>query len=129
MMADDGVKGQLQHGRFMDYPMMESIIQIQHVDRYVHSKKSMQLSIDCLALDFFDNVFHIGIEFFPSEVQLRDEILKDLVEESLWAISGACGIASDKGMRITLYEPTYKNIAPENVQDVEATFQSYSENQ
>lgn len=108
-----------EHLMFCYDAEMNSIVRIEHVDNYTYPDNSMEVSIDCLALDCVGFVFDMSLNFTPTSESERSRILNDLKVGSVFLISGRYGRPVDV---LTVYDPQYKPPAPDLEKDVQEVF-------
>lgn len=98
---------------------MSSIVKILKVSSFVHPDDSLQISVDCQAIDTVGGVFELGLEFAPSSIEQRDEIIKDLKVDSLFEVIGGY-LTAEKS--IWLSDPQYQAINPELEDELREVF-------
>lgn len=118
--VETGESFEREHLMFCYEAEMNSIVRIEHVDNYTHQDNSIQISIDCLALDCVGFVFDMNLDFTPETESERSRILNDLKVSSVFLISGRYGTPRDAPM--TLYDPQYQPPAPELEMDAQEVF-------
>ena len=117
-----GEDSPMMHYLFNAGSTLTSIAKVEKViGSFEHPDGSMQLSIQCSALDHCGFVFALDLEFNPETTSIRDQILNEMLEESMWEVSGGYGVClEDTGQSITLYDPEYQKIHASNIEHVEA---------
>jgi len=93
-----------------------AVAKIINIDSYeLPGYFPFQISVDCKAFDIFMAVHDISLEFFIDKISQRDQIMKDLKTDSIFLIKGEPIIIKD--CPVTLYEPGYKRIEPEHLEN------------
>ena len=92
---------------------LETIVKVQEVHSFVHEDASMQVSIDCRALDSIGAVYNISLDFSPSSTEIRDHLIEVFQAGFILMIKGEYGIPKDAP--ITLSEPQYSFIKSESL--------------
>lgn len=85
---DTGESLEVEHFLFPNNAVLSAIAKVGKVASYVHEDDSMQIDVDCLALDSIGNVFPLSLNYTPEAVMLRDAILEDMQPDCLIYISG-----------------------------------------
>ncbi len=92
---ESGESFEVEHYLLFTHVELTTIIKITEVNSWVYPNDSIQVSIDCEALDFCGGVFDVNLEFTPDSVTERDEILKDFKIDSILAVKGKYGVSGD----------------------------------
>ena len=94
---------------------LRTVAKIIEINSYEFPDGSFQISVDCKAFDDFGTIHDMDLEFFPREICQRDRIIEDLKTASIYFIKGGWSIIEN--CPITLYEPDYKRIEPEHLEN------------
>lgn len=112
-----------EHCMLMPTATMASFIKIKTVRSYVHPDASLQVCIDCLALNYEADVFELEINYTPHSIIIRDQLLKEFHQGGLMHVQGSYSIDDDdSGVTFTLHDPEYHSVAADEVIDVESLF-------
>ena len=112
-----------EHCMLMPTATMASFIKIKTVRSYVHPDASLQVCIDCLALNYEVDVFELDINYTPHSIMLRDQLLKEFQQGGLMHVQGTYSIDyDDAGVTFTLHNPAYHSVATDELIDVESLF-------
>jgi|GEM_PF-1922611 len=94
---------------------LATVVKIINVDSYEHPGGSpFQVWVDCKAMDSFE-IYDMHADFFPDTSEQRDRIVKDLKVGSVFMMKGEYNISKD--FPVSLYEPTYSRVGPENLEN------------
>lgn len=127
--CDSGEERTDKHYLLMTSASLKTTVKIQFVLNYTSPDGFMQLSIDCLALDFVGGVFDVALQYFSDEIEVRDKILQDLKQGSMWYVNGDLLVACEDGAPfIVLYMPQYEKLRPENEKEAGIAFQINQQN-
>jgi len=99
----------------MDTITLQTVAKIIKIESYEFPGGSFQVSADCKAFDDFGTIHDMSLEFSPAKIFQRDRIIQDLKADSIYVIKGGWSII--KNCPITLYEPDYKRIEPEHLEN------------
>lgn len=86
-----------------------AIVRVEKVRHYFHGDNSIQIIIDCLALDSLGNVFALDMQLNPESVEEMGAILEDLEEGQLYSIEGRLCVLQEEAS-ITIYGAEYDPI-------------------
>jgi len=114
--VEDLTTGKIQFMNHYLLPLdlkLETIVKVQEVHSYVHEDASMQVYIECRALDSIGAVYNISLDFSPSSAERRDHLIEIFQPGSILMIKGEYGIPKDAP--ITLSEPQYSFIESESL--------------
>jgi hypothetical protein len=92
---------------------LAAIVKITQVNSYIHPNQSLQVSVDCLALDSLGFVFQLNMNFTPDLIEARDQLLRDLRVDSLVIVKGQYTVIEDSPPFIMLHDPAYRAVPPE----------------
>lgn len=108
---DTGEAFEVEHFLYSNYAKISATVRIARVEDYTHPDGSMQISVDCLALDSIGFVFELNLQFTPQTVEKRDELLQDLTAGRLFFVEG--GYTVQKDVAVTIYDAEYQALAGE----------------
>ncbi len=98
----------------MDTITLRTVAKIIKIESYEYPGGSFQVSVDCKAFDGFATIHDMSLEFFPMKIYQRDRIIEDLKVASIYSIGGNWVMLENS---ITFYEPDYKKIEPEHLEN------------
>jgi len=115
--VETGESFEVEHCLFLTGSELTAIVKITKVNSYIHPNQSLQVSVDCLALDSFGFVFQLNINFNPDLIEERAQLLRDLCVDSLWIVKGQYTVAENIPPFITLHDPFYRVVPPKFSED------------
>ena len=69
---------EVEHFLFPIEARISAIVRVEKVESYIHEDDSMQISVDCQALDSIADVFDLNMNFTPETTEKMEEILRDI---------------------------------------------------
>ena len=108
---ETGERHEVSHYLFLSDLELTTIVKINNVESYLHPDNSMQVSVDCQALDCIGSVFDLKLEFSPGSIEERDQLLEDMKVDSIFPVKGQYGVS--RSAPICLFEPTYRFPEPD----------------
>jgi hypothetical protein len=109
---ETGESFEVEHCLFLTGSELTAIVKISEVNSYVHPDQSLQVSVDCLALDSFGFVFQLNMNFTPDLIEGRDQLLRDLRADSLLIVKGKYTVGERTPPFIILHDPAYQPVPP-----------------
>ncbi len=102
---------------------LNTIVQIQHIESYHHSDNSIQICVDCLAMDSYGGVFGLNLEFVPENNDIKNKILSDITPCAILCVRGEYSMMSLPEGSITLYYPQYSQLPPDlSIDEIKEAF-------
>jgi len=111
--VETGESFEVEHCLFLTDSELTAIVKISEVNSYVHPNQSLQVKVDCLALDSFGFVFQLNINFNPDLIEEREQLLRDLKVDSLFLVKGQYNVMTGESPLIILHDPSYQAVPPE----------------
>jgi hypothetical protein len=109
--CETGQSWSVEHCLFVTGAELSTIVRVLKVESYENPEDgSMQICLDCQALDCIGDVFNLGVDFTPKAVSERDQILRDLKVDSILLMHGSYLALKDGPM--TLNNPEYRPVDP-----------------
>jgi hypothetical protein len=100
---------------------MTTIAKVKSAEGFVHPDNSLQVSIECDALDSTGSVFELTINFTPSSMFDKTNLLKDFKIHSIYILEGKYGIIDKES--VVMYEPEYRPLGKEYIEkDIRMAF-------
>jgi len=106
-----GESREVEHYLFTTGFELTTIVKVMEINSWVHPDDSIQISIDCDALDCVGGVFSVNLEFTPDSITERDRILSDFRRDSLFVVRGKYGVPRDTA--IALYDVRHWTVEPD----------------
>jgi hypothetical protein len=110
---ETGESLEIEHYLFPTGSELTALVKITQVNSYLHPNQSFQVNVDSLALDSLGCVFPLNLNFTPELIKERDQLLRDLGLDSLWAVKGHYTVGENKPPFIILHDPAYRALPPE----------------
>ena len=108
---ETGETQDVSHYLFVSDLELTTIVRIRNVESYEHPDNSIQVSVDCQALDSIGSVFDLNLEFSPGSIEARDRLLEDMKVDSIFLVKGQYGVS--RNGPICLFEPIYRFAEPD----------------
>ena len=109
--CETGESWSVEHCLLVTGAELSTIVRVLKVESYENPEDgSMQISLDCQALDSIGSVFNLDVSFSPKTVSERDQILRDLKVDSILLMHGRYLIPPDNS--IALAGPAYRLVDP-----------------
>jgi len=109
--VETGESHEVSHYLFLSDLELTTIVKINKVESYLHPDNSIQVSVDCQALDCIGSVFDLNLEFSPGSIEERDQLLEDMKVDSIFPVKGQYGVS--RSAPICLFEPAYRFPEPD----------------
>lgn len=111
---------------FQFYPVflnlkLTTVVRIFHVDSYVHPDDSMQVSVDCEALDSIGMVYKVNLNFTPDSEAKRNVLIEDMKVDSVFMVEGAYGIELEDEI-VSIDSPSYWPVNIDILDEVRRAF-------
>jgi hypothetical protein len=108
---ETGETWEIEHFLYSNEARISATAMIEKVEDFTHPDNSMQISVDCHALDSLGNVFALNMQFTPETVEKRDELLQDFTIGRILYVEG--GYTAMKDEAVTIYDADYQPLAGE----------------
>ena len=100
---------------------LTTVVRIFHVDSYVHPDGSMQVSVDCEALDSVGMVYKANMDFTPDSESERDTLLEDMKVDAVFMVEGSYGIMLEE-KSVGFNNPSYGPVNPGILDEIRRAF-------
>ncbi len=109
--CETGERWSVEHCLFVTGAELSTIVRILEVESYENPEDgSMQICLDCQALDSIGSVHKLDVDFSPKAVSDRDQILRDLKVDSIVLMHGSYLSAGEGPMKLA--NPEYRPVDP-----------------
>ena len=118
---ETGEEHETEHFLFPNDARISAIVRVEKVESYIHEDDSMQISVDCQALDSIADVFDLNMNFTPETTEKKEEILRDLVDGRMFVVEGEYTVLREEGA-ITIHDAEYHPVDSELARIAEEAF-------
>src|SRR6266581_6355418 len=115
---ESGEAYEVEHFLFPNDAKISATVRIEKVESYIHEDDSMQISVDCEALDSIGFVFKLNMQYTPETTEKMEEILRDLAVGRVFFVEGGYTLLKEE-VAITIHDADYHPVDGEHTIIVE----------